>query len=109
MGKLDRDKNCVGGQVNCEHGAGKVTAFGLVGALKCLCKKIFPLLSQPRNTHIENKVITDRIVYSDYWCGYNALHIPRFTYYRIDYSAVFVDKYNHISGIDKFLEKTKRY
>jgi transposase len=56
---------------------------------------------------IENKVIPDSIVYSDFWRGYNALDTSEFKHYRINHSVLFANKHNHINGIDNFWSQAK--
>ena len=58
---------------------------------------------------IQQKVIPDSIVYSDYWRGYNALDVSEFKHYRINHSKLFADKHNHINGIENFWNQAKRH
>jgi transposase len=58
---------------------------------------------------IKNRVLPDSIVYTDYWPGYNILDVSEFKHYRINHSKTFVDKYNHINGIENFWNQAKRH
>ena len=48
------------------------------------------------------KVQPDSIVYTDSYRSYDVLDITDFHHMRINHSKLFVDKQNHINGIEKF-------
>ena len=58
---------------------------------------------------IERKVVSDSIVYSDCWRGYNVLDVSELKHFRINHSKLFADKANHINGIKNFWNKVKRH
>ena len=58
---------------------------------------------------IERKVVSDSIVYSDCWRGYNVLDVSELKHFRINRSKLFADKANHINGIENFWNKAKRH
>jgi len=58
---------------------------------------------------IQQKVIPDSIVYSDFWRGYNILDVSEFRHYRINHSKLFARKDNHINGIEIFWNQAKHH
>jgi len=58
---------------------------------------------------IREKVRPDSIVYTDGFKGYNALDVSEFKHYRINHSERFVEKHNHINGIENFWNQAKRH
>ena len=58
---------------------------------------------------IERKVVPDSIVYSDCWRGYNVLDVSEFKHFRINHSKLFVDKKDHINGLENFWSQAKRH
>ena len=58
---------------------------------------------------IERKVVSDSIVYSDCWRGYNVLDVSELKHFRINHSKLFADKANHINCIENFWNQAKRY
>lgn len=60
------------------------------------------LKQQNRIEQFCGKIEPDRIVYKDFWRGYNTLDISEFKHYRINHSEFLAQKYNHINGIENF-------
>lgn len=58
---------------------------------------------------IKQKIVPDSIVYTDGWRGYNVLDVSEFKHYRINHQKKFVDKKNHINGIENFWNQAKRH
>ena len=58
---------------------------------------------------IKKKIMPDSIVYTDALPSYNALDVSEFKHYRINHSTTFVDKTNHINGIENFWNQAKRH
>jgi transposase len=58
---------------------------------------------------IREKIEPVSIVYTDCWRGYNALDISEFKHFRINHSALFAQKHNHINGIENFWNQAKRH
>ena len=84
--------------------------FGLLKRGGRVYTKIIPNASSDTLLPIiQQKVIPDSIVYSDYWRGYNALDVSEFKHYRINHSKLFADKHNHINGIENFWNQAKRH
>lgn len=57
----------------------------------------------------KEKVIPDRIVYSDSFKSYNVLDVIEFKCYRINHSELFAKTHNHIDGIENFWNQAKRH
>ena len=51
---------------------------------------------------IKKKIMPDSIVYTDSLSSYDKLDVSGFIHYRINHSKEFVDRQNHINGIEKF-------
>ncbi|MBL4854261.1 MAG: transposase [Robiginitomaculum sp.] len=51
----------------------------------------------------------DSIVYTDGRRGYNALDVSDFHFFWINHSELFVERHNHINGIENFWNRAKRY
>jgi len=80
--------------------AGKIPVFGLAKRGGKVCTKIIPDASGATLIPIiERKVVTDSIVYSDCWRGYNVLDVSDFHHFLINYSKLFADRHNHITGL----------
>ena len=58
---------------------------------------------------IKKKIMPDSIVYTDSLSSYDKLDVSGFIHYRINHSKEFVDRQNHINGIDEFLESGKTF
>ncbi len=58
---------------------------------------------------MKEKVQPDSIVYTDTFASYNVLDVSEFKHYRINHSAFFADRKNHINGIENLLNQAKRY
>ena len=58
---------------------------------------------------IRNRIKPDSVVYTDCWRSYNALDVSEFKHYRINHSKLFVQKRNHINGIENFWNQAKRH
>ena len=112
-GEIEVDESYFGGVRKGKRGrgaAGKVIVFGLLkrgGKVYTL-----PVGDVKRDTLlpvIRQKVRPDSVVYSDGHCAYNALDVSEFMHYRINHSCEFVDKHNHINGIENFWNQAKRH
>ena len=112
-GEIEVDESYFGGTRKGKRGrgsAGKVPVFGLLKrGGKVYTKIIADASGQTLMPIIERKVIPDSIVYSDCWRGYNVLDVSDFKHCRINHSKLFVDKQNHINGIENFWNQAKRH
>jgi len=112
-GEVEIDESYFGGQRKGKRGrgaAGKVPVFGL---LKRSGKVYAVVIQDAKATTllpiIREKVRPDSIVYTDGFKGYNALDVSEFKHYRINHSERFVEKHNHINGIENFWNQAKRH
>jgi len=112
-GEIEVDESYFGGHRKGKRGrgaAGKVPVFGLLKRGGKVYTKIIPdAKASTLMPIIQNKVMPDSIVYTDYWRGYNVLDVSEFKHYRINHSKLFADKHNHINGIENFWNQAKRH
>lgn len=112
-GEIEVDESYFGGTRKGLRGrgaSGKVPVFGLLKrGGKVYTKVISDASSTTLLPIIASKVVPDSIVYSDCWRSYNALDVSGFKHYRINHSKIFVDKHNHINGIENFWNQAKRH
>jgi len=112
-GEVEVDESYFGGARKGNRGrgaAGKVPVFGLLKRNG----KVFTVMIPDAKTKtlmpiIRHKIKPDSIVYSDCWRAYNALDVSEFKHYRINHSKLFVNKHNHINGIENFWNQAKRH
>jgi transposase len=112
-GEIEVDESYFGVRRKGKRGrgaAGKTPVFGLLKRGGRVYTKIIPDASSATLMPIiERKVIPDSIVYSDCWRSYNVLDVSDFKHFRINHSKLFVDKKNHINGIENFWNQAKRH
>ena len=111
-GEFEVDESYFGGVRKGKRGrgaAGKVPVFGI---LKRGGKVYTQMIS---NTHsdtlykaIKQRILPDSVVYTDSYRSYDILDISLFHHHRINHSERFVDKRNHINGIENFWNQAKR-
>ena len=112
-GEVEVDESYFGGIRKGKRGrgaAGKVPVFGLLkrgGHVYTIAVKdtragtLLPIIAC--------KVQPDSIVYTDSYRAYDVLDITDFHHLRINHSKTFVDKQNHINGIENFWNQAKRH
>lgn len=112
-GEIEVDESYFGGKRKGKRGrgaAGKVPVFGL---LKRGGKVYTKVITDSKETTlipiIKEKVIPDSIVYTDSFRSYNALDVSEFKHFRINHHKEFVNKRNHINGIENFWNQAKRH
>ena len=112
-GAIEIDESYFGGVRKGKRGrgaAGKVIVFGPLkrgGKVYTL-----PVENVRRDTLlpvIQRKVRPDSVTYTNGHTAYNALDVSEFTHFRINHSREFVDKHNHINGIENFWNQVKRH
>ncbi len=112
-GAIEVDESSFGGRRKGKRGrgaAGKVPVFGILQRGGKVYTKVIPdAKAQPLLPIIRNRVVPDSIVYTDYYCSYNALDVSEFKHYRINHSKLFADRHNHINGIENFWNQAKRH
>lgn len=109
---IELDESYFGGYCTGKHGrgaAGKVAVFSI---LKCGRKVYIQVISDTKISTlipwIVNRVAPDSFVYTGSYRSYDILGISEFIHYRINHSKLFVDRQNHINGIENFWSKSKR-
>lgn len=112
-GNSELDESYFGGVRKGRRGrgaAGKVPVFGLLKrGGKVYTQVIEDAKSDTLMPIIRQKIKPDSIVYTDCWRGYNALDVSEFKHFRINHSALFAEKHNHINGIENFWNQAKRH
>ncbi|MAS11011.1 IS1595 family transposase [Salinisphaera sp.] len=111
-GEVEIDESYFGGKRKGKRGrgaAGKVPVFGLLKRGGKVYAQIIPN-AQTRTLMpiIEARVQPDSIVYTDSLSSYDVLDVSAFRHYRINHSDRFVDRQNHINGIENFWNQAKR-
>ncbi|KLT71956.1 transposase, partial [Neisseria arctica] len=111
-GSIELDESYFGGQRKGKRGrgaAGKVAVFGI---LKRQGKVYTVVVKNTKQDTllpvIKRKIMPDSIVYTDYYKSYDVLDVSEFTHHRINHSELFVDRQNHINGIENFWNQAKR-
>ena len=112
-GEIEVDESYFGGRRKGKRGrgaAGKVPVFGLLKRGGKVYTQVIPdAKASTLMPIIKERIAPDSIVYSDCMPSYNALDISEFHHYRINHSKLFVDKKNHINGIENFWNQAKRH
>ena len=112
-GEIEVDESYFGGRRKGKRdrgAAGKVPVFGLLKRKGRVYTKIIPDASSATLLPIiQQKVVPDSIVYSDFGRGYNVLDVSDFKHFRTNHSKLFADKKNHINGIESFWNQAKRH
>ena len=112
-GEVEADESYFGGVRKGMRGrgaAGKVAVFGLLKRGGKVYTAIIPnAKTETLLPIIQEKVMPDSIVYTDYFRGYNALDVSEFYHRRINHSKLFARGKNHINGIENFWNQAKRY
>ncbi len=116
-GEVEVDESYFGGKRKGNRGrgaAGKVPVFGVLKRNGLVYTRIVNDVSrQTLQEIIRSKVIPESIIYSDSFKSYDGLVLDGFKHYRINHDKRFVNKKNHINGIENFWgyakTKLKRY
>ena len=111
-GHIELDESYFGGARKGKRGRGASGKVAVFGILKRGGKVYTQVISTAKTDTlmpiIREKIAPDSIVYTDSWRAYNALDVSEFKHYRINHSKQFVDKHNHINGIENFWSQAKR-
>ena len=112
-GEVEADESYFGGIRKGTRGrgaAGKVAVFGLLKRGGKVYTAIIPnAKTETLLPIIQEKVMPDSIVYTDYFRSYNALDVSEFYHRRINHSKLFAKGKNHINGIENFWNQAKRH
>jgi len=112
-GEIEVDESYFGGARKGKRGrgaAGKVPVFGLLKRGGKVHTVIIPNARQTTPMPIIRETIKpDSIVYTDGLPSYDVLDVSEFKHHRINHSERFVDRHNHINGIENFWNQAKRH
>jgi len=112
-GEVEVDESYFGGKRKGKRGrgaAGKVPVFGILKRGGKVYTKMIPdVRTETLIPIMERMIVPDSVVYTDCLASYNALDISDFHHLRINHSALFADKRNHINGIENFWNQAKRH
>ena len=112
-GEIEVDESYFGGVRKGKRGrgaAGKVPVFGLLKR----GGKVYTVMIPNARTHtllpiMERMIQPDSVVFTDSFASYDALDVSSFHHVRINHSERFVDRHNHINGIENFWNQAKRH
>lgn len=110
---VEVDESYFGGQHKGKRGrgaAGKVAVFGLL--LLKRNGKVYTVAVPNTQTAtllpiIREQVKPDSIAYTDCYKSYDVLDVSEFSHFRINHSTHFVERQNHINGIENFWNQAK--
>ena len=112
-GEIEVDESYFGGRRKGKRGRGakgKVPVFGLLKRGGKVYARVIPdAKSATLMPIMQEKILPDSIVYTDSLYSYNVLDVSEFKHCRINHSELFVDKTNHINGIENFWNQAKRH
>ena len=111
-GQIELDESYFGGTRKGKRGrgaAGKVAVFGMLKRQGKVYTVVVPDTSESTLIpEIVKKTKLHSIVYTDGYKSYNSLDVSGFHHHRINHSESFVEKKNHINGIENFWNQAKR-
>jgi len=112
-GEVELDESYFGGHRKGKRGrgaGGKVPVFGLLKrGGKVYTVVIANAASSTLMPIIRQRVKPDSVVYTDSFAAYNVLDAEGFKHMRINHQERFVDRRNHINGIENFWSQAKRH
>ncbi len=113
VGEIEVDESYFGGVRKGKRGrgaAGKVPVFGLLKRDGKVYTTMIPdTRSQTLVDIIRNRIQPDSVVYTDSYRSYDVLDVSEFHHQRINHQNAFVDRANHINGIENFWNQAKRH
>jgi transposase len=112
-GEVELDESYFGGKRKGKRGrgaAGKVPVFGLLKrGGRVYTMVISNAASNTLLPIIKERVKPDSIVYTDTFAAYDVLDVTGFKHHRVNHSKHFVERGNHINGIENFWNQAKRH
>ena len=112
-GEVEADESYFGGRRKGRRGrhvGHKVPVFGLLKRGGRVYTVILPNIESDTLMEImERRIEPHSIVYTDSYPSYHALDVSDFHHVRIDHNERFVDRRNHINGIENFWNQAKRH
>ena len=113
VGEVEVDESYFGGVRKGKRGrgaAGKVVVFGLLQRAGRVYATMIPDTASATLTGvIRRRIKPDSIVYTDSYRSYDVLDVSEFKHFRINHRTKFVDRSNHINGIENFWNQAKRH
>jgi transposase len=113
IGEVEVDESYFGGVRKGKRGrgaAGKVVVFGL---LKRAGKVYATMIPDTRSTTltgiIRRRIKPDSVVYTGSYRSYDVLDVSEFKHFRVNHREKFVERSNHINGIENFWNQAKRH
>ena len=113
VGRIEVDESYFGGVRKGKRGrgaAGKVPVFGL---LKRDGKVYTTMIADTRSKTlvgiIRERIEPDSVVYTDSYRSYDVLDVSEFHHRRVNHRKTFVNRINHINGIENFWNQAKRH
>ena len=108
LGEIEVDESYFGGVRKGKRGrgaAGKVPVFGLLKRNGKVYTTMIPdTQSQTLVGIIRDRIQPDSVVYTDSYRSYDVLDVSEFHHQRINHQTAFVNRANHINGIENSLE-----
>ena len=112
-GEVELDESYFGGQRKDKRGrgaGGKVPVFGLLKRGGKVHTVVIPAAAASTLMPIvRQRIRPDSVVYTDSFAAYNVLDAEGFKHLRINHQKSFVDRRNHINGIENFWSQAKRH
>ena len=113
VGEVEVDESYFGGVRKGKRGrgaAGKVVVFGLLKrAGKVYATMIPDTRSDTLTSIIRQRIKPDSVVYTDSYRSYDVLDVSEFRHRRVNHTEAFVERGNHINGIENFWNQAKRH
>ena len=113
IGEIEVDESYFGGVRKGKRGrgaAGKVPVFGLLKRDGKVYTTMIPdTRSQTLVGIIRDRIQPDSVVYTDSYRSYDVLDVSEFRHERINHQHAYVDRANHINGIENFWNQAKRH
>ena len=113
VGDVEVDESYFGGVRKGKRGRGAACKVAVFGLLKRAGKVYATMISDARSSTltgiIRQRVKPDSVVYTDSYRSYDVLDVSEFHHRRINHRHAFVDRANHINGIENFWNQAKRH
>mgnify|MGYP001171545317 CR=1 FL=1 len=113
FGRTEVGESYFGGKRKGKRGRGaieKVPVFGILKHGGRIYTKIIPnVKSATLIPTLEQKVVPDRILFTDSLHSCNVLEVSGFHHVRINHSELLTERRNHINGIENIWNQAKRH
>ena len=112
-GEIEVDESYFGGVRKGKRGRGAVGKVPVFGLLKRAGRVHVVMIADVRSATltgiIRACVQPDSVVYTDAYGAYDVLDVSEFHHHRINHREAFVERGNHINGIENFWNQAKRH